>query len=88
MPRMILGREYLTPREAADKIGCQPATLNGWRRDGSGPPFIRMMGGDRGPVLYDAEGVDLLIKIRIEESGVSEKLAALREAAGASPLES
>ena len=34
--------ECMTPAEAAAKLKCSTRTLEGWRRKGNGPPFLRL----------------------------------------------
>ena len=34
--------ELLDPKQAAKLVNVQPRTLEGWRRRGCGPPFLRL----------------------------------------------
>jgi len=43
----------LSTYEAAAFLRRSARTLQGWRRDGVGPRFIRASGAGRGSVLYD-----------------------------------
>lgn len=36
------GEVYLTPTEAAESVGLSRRTLEGWRRRGGGPPYVRI----------------------------------------------
>lgn len=46
---------YLTTEEVAAMLHLSKATLERWRRQGDGPPFVR---AGRRRVLYPADGVD------------------------------
>ena len=34
--------ELLSPGEAASVLGLHPSTLEGWRRKGKGPPWLKL----------------------------------------------
>ncbi len=38
----LLMKELLDSRQAAKVVNVRPRTLEGWRRRGCGPPFIRL----------------------------------------------
>lgn len=78
MPRIILNREYLTPAEAAERIGCAASSLKKYRTDGNGPAFIRLFGSAFGRVLYDAEAVDEWLAAQIEAAKNAQTIAAER----------
>ncbi len=46
---------HLTTNELAERLKVKPMTLYSWRRDGSGPPFIKI--GSR-KILYRIEDVE------------------------------
>lgn len=50
----LLQTKKLTTGELAVELKRTPETLRRWRRDGSGPPFIRL----QGRVLYDRADVE------------------------------
>jgi hypothetical protein len=37
-----IGLDLLTPREAAGALKSNPRTLERWRTDGAGPPFVKV----------------------------------------------
>ena len=41
-PKPANGHRLLTPAETAEILGVSPRTLDGWRRRGCGPPFVRL----------------------------------------------
>jgi hypothetical protein len=43
---------YLTEQEFADRVRKETATTRRWRRDGSGPRYLRLPGGPTGRVVY------------------------------------
>lgn len=47
-------RKYLKTAQAAERVHRKVSTLETWRRERRGPPFIRVMG----QVLYDEEALD------------------------------
>lgn len=47
-------KKYLKTAQAAKRVHRQVSTLETWRRERRGPPFIRVMG----QVLYDEEALD------------------------------
>lgn len=46
---------YLTTKETAEMLRISPHTLEGFRRDGRGPSYIRV--GKRNKVLYEFAAV-------------------------------
>jgi hypothetical protein len=44
--------EVLTTQELAKRWKLTPECLEQWRRQGKGPPFIRLTDGERSPVVY------------------------------------
>lgn len=48
---------YLTPAEVADMLHLKEPTLEKWRMEERGPPFIRLGRGGRARVLYKLEDV-------------------------------
>ncbi len=52
------GENLLTTQEVATYLRITSQTLAKWRRDGEGPPFIRLGGGPRGRIRF--RWVDLM----------------------------
>ena len=46
------GETLLTTEEVATYLRVTSQTLMKWRRDGEGPPFIRLGGGPRGRIRF------------------------------------
>jgi len=72
--------KYLPSPEAARQIGLQPHTLRVWRMMGRGPAYTRL-GGPRGRVVYDAEGLEAWLRERTFRSTSEELVANVTEAA-------
>jgi excisionase family DNA binding protein len=54
-------QKLLTPAEVADLLGVSERTLEGWRRAGGGPGFLRL---SRHTVRYRAEAVQDFLRSR------------------------
>jgi predicted DNA-binding transcriptional regulator AlpA len=66
-------REYLTDQQLCDLLHVNPRTSMRWRRDGGGPPFIRV--GER-RVLYRASDVNSWLAARTFAHRAAEAVAA------------
>lgn len=64
--------ELLTTEEAAKAVGVSEMTMRRFRRNGGGPPYVRM-----GPKLirYSAESLRLWVASRESASSDAEKVA-------------
>lgn len=47
----------LSPLALAELLGIARSTLDGWRRNGEGPAFVRLGGGRNAAVRYRREAV-------------------------------
>ena len=65
------GRRYLTVAEFGEVIGRSPYTLQRWRSEGSGPPYIKV----GGRVSYDMERVHEWIASHEQTSTSSETVS-------------
>jgi predicted site-specific integrase-resolvase len=52
---------FLTLEELAERWRVSPRTLERWRSDGEGPPWVRL----KGKVIYPAEGVRAYERARL-----------------------
>lgn len=60
--------EYLSTKDAAQYLGLAVRTLEGWRLQGGGPRFIKLMGGKKAKVRYTREQLDAWMKSRMTDS--------------------
>jgi hypothetical protein len=51
-------KTYLTPSEAADYLSVTERCLIEWRRQGGGPPYVRLGDHRSGRVRYDVREID------------------------------
>ena len=49
--------QLITTQQAADRAGLSKSTLDHWRAQNEGPPFLRL-GGPRGRVRYDVDDLE------------------------------
>ncbi|GAB3986135.1 helix-turn-helix domain-containing protein [Plantactinospora veratri] len=53
--------DYLTPNEAAERLGVTPATMRNWRSDGRSPvPYRKLLG----KILYPLAEVERVARER------------------------
>lgn len=52
-------RKYMSPQEAATYCGVSAKTLEGWRRQGIGPPYIKV---SRKLIKYNVNALDLWLE--------------------------
>jgi predicted DNA-binding transcriptional regulator AlpA len=60
--------DLLTELAVARQLGVQKRTLAGWRRAGSGPPWVRLTAMD---VRYRQEDVDAWVAARVQTTWAS-----------------
>jgi predicted site-specific integrase-resolvase len=58
----------LTPAEVADRLRVSTATLERWRRNGTGPAFVKAGPGLRGRVGYRPNDIEAFIAGRTVHS--------------------
>ena len=49
---------FLTDKQLCELLSVDGRTTLRWRRDGGGPPYIRLGGPGRGPIRYPKAGVN------------------------------
>lgn len=42
----------LTPKQAGELLGLEPKTLQHWRTERRGPPYVKLSEGQRGHIRY------------------------------------
>ena len=60
----IVARKFLSTEEAADFIGGNKRTMEGWRQKNMGPYFIRVGDASNSKVVYPIEGLLLWLAQR------------------------
>lgn len=66
-PPESFGR-LLTPQQTADRLGLKVRSLEGIRRRGDGPKFIKIAGGRSGRIFYPEREVEAWIASRLRQS--------------------
>lgn len=59
-----MSNDWLSAKEAAERLGRSPKTLERWRADDCGPPAYRAGGLKRGRVRYRASEIDAWLAAR------------------------
>jgi len=67
IPPESLGR-LLTPQQTADRLHLAVRSLEGLRRRGTGPEFIKISGGRSGRIYYPEGCVETWIASRLRQS--------------------
>lgn len=67
---MTAAETYLPPKQAAEKIGVSPATLQRWRSEGGGPPYCKV---GRRLVAYPESGFQKWLTERMASSTADAK---------------
>jgi DNA-binding transcriptional MerR regulator len=49
--------DMMHPRQVAERYNMTPESLANWRREGKGPPFIRLGNGRRPRVMYRLDDI-------------------------------
>jgi hypothetical protein len=49
--------DLLHPTQVAQRYGMTPESLANWRREGKGPPYVRLGNGKRPRVMYRVDDV-------------------------------
>lgn len=63
---------HLTTEELAARLGVEPRTVEDWRLDGIGPPFIRLgKGGPKSAVRYRERDVEPWEESRLVTPGTT-----------------
>ena len=60
--------ELLTPQQTADRLGLAVRSLEGMRREGRGPKFVKLTSGRSGRISYPASCVEAWLAGRIRQS--------------------